>query len=93
MTKKNVFPNNDLRPSKKRKPIAHRETSARKIRAWLIAHGITQTSIAKQNGVSCAMVANFINGRSTSFPLFRYFISIGCPMIYFQGRRETREEK
>lgn len=66
------------------------EAAARKIKSWLVLNGIRQVDIAKEVGVSPTMVRSFIVGRSTSLPLYAYFIGLGCPKEYFAGRPEAR---
>lgn len=67
-----------------------KEVTARKIKSWLVLNGIRQVDIAKKMGVTPTMVRSFIAGRSTSLPLYMYFVSLGCPKTYFADRPEAR---
>lgn len=66
------------------------DKNARMIRAWLVSNGISQTSIAKELGVSGVMINRFITGYSQSQRVFDYFMKLGCPRKYFDGRPEAR---
>lgn len=63
---------------------------APKIRAFLVARGITQTQIARTLGVSVPMISKWISGTSQSQRVYDYFIELGCPREYFAGRPEAR---
>lgn len=61
------------------------------IRAWLVLRGLTQTEIARQLGVSRAMVSLFISGQVSSRRLYEHFLGLGVPRSYFGNRYETEE--
>lgn len=63
--------------------------NGKRIKAWLIKKGIKQVEIARNQGISPATVNKFIIGRTVSAPLFRHFLSLGCPLSFFTGRPET----
>lgn len=66
------------------------EKNARRIRSWMALHGIRQSVIAADMGLSRTMIARFIDGTSTSTRVFAHFMALGCPREYFKGRAETR---
>lgn len=66
------------------------EKNARKIKAWMALNGVKQVAIAKEMGLSRTMIQRFITGHSTSTRVFEYFMNLGCPREYFQGRPEAR---
>jgi transcriptional regulator with XRE-family HTH domain len=66
------------------------KNTAPKIRAFLVAREITQTRIARDLGVTAQMINKFITGKSQSQRIYDYFIKLGCPAEYFQGRPEAR---
>jgi transcriptional regulator with XRE-family HTH domain len=66
------------------------KNTAPKIRAFLVGREITQTRIARDLGVTAQMINKFITGKSQSQRIYDYFIKLGCPPEYFQGRPEAR---
>lgn len=62
------------------------ESSARKIRAWLVLKGIRQVEVARDLEISPATVGKFIDGHSKSKRLGDYLIGRGCPAAYLSGR-------
>lgn len=66
------------------------KNNAPKIRAFLVAREITQTQVAKELGVTVTMINKWISGTSQSQRVYDYFIKLGCPAEYFQGRPEAR---
>ena len=63
---------------------------APKIKAFLVSREITQTRIAKDLGVSVAMINKWIAGTSQSQRVYNYFIELGCPREFFAGRPEAK---
>jgi len=66
------------------------EKNARKVKAWLVEKGITQTKIATDMGLNRATIHRWIGGNVQSQRIFNYFLELGCPREYFVGRPETR---
>jgi predicted XRE-type DNA-binding protein len=66
------------------------EKAARKVKAWLVLQGVKQASIAEDLGVARATIHHWIAGRVQSQRIYNYFIKLGCPAEYFQGRPEAR---
>jgi transcriptional regulator with XRE-family HTH domain len=65
---------------------------SRKIKAWLLIHGITQAQIALDLDVSKPVVSMFISGKKTSRRLYLYFVAeLGVPRSYF-GDKYNEEE-
>ncbi|GAU08111.1 helix-turn-helix domain-containing protein [Desulfoplanes formicivorans] len=66
---------------------------SRKIKAWLLLHGITQAQVALELGVSKPTVSMFIAGKKTSRRLYLYFVlELGVPKSYF-GDKYKEDEK
>jgi len=63
-----------------------------KIRAWLVLREITQTEIARELGVSRAMVSLFISGQVSSRRLYEYFLGLGVPRSYFGGKYKDEQQ-
>lgn len=66
------------------------EKNARKVKAWLMLNGLTQTKVASDMGLNRATIHRWINGHVQSQRIFNYFLELGCPREYFVGRPETR---
>lgn len=64
--------------------------SGRKIKAWLVLHGIKQARIAADMGLSRTTIGHWINGGVQSQRIYNYFIELGCPREFFVGRPEHR---
>ena len=60
----------------------------RRLQAWMVIQGVRQVEVARELGVSSEAVRRFLNGTSTSWPLYEYFTgTLGCPKGLFRGSR------
>lgn len=66
--------------------------SARKIRSWMVLHGLNQRSVARELGVSDQLISAWFRGKTDSRPVAEYFKRKGCPKSYFRNTKyeETR---
>lgn len=62
----------------------------KRLKVWLLEEEISQADVARETGVSPAMVSSFISARSVSQRLFQYFLDRGCPPRILDGRSEAR---
>lgn len=52
----------------------------RRIRSWMIRHGITGASVAKTLGVSDALVCSTLGGHRNNRRVLSHLITLGCPI-------------
>ncbi len=64
-----------------------------RIRAWLVLHGISQSQIANELGVSRPTVSLFISNKKTSRRLYLYFTTVlGVPRSMFGAKYKEYEK-
>lgn len=56
-----------------------RTKNRNKIRAWLVARGITGTAIARAEGISNALVCSTIGGTRNNRKVLGRLLALGCP--------------
>lgn len=66
--------------------------NVRKVKAFLVANGITQAQIAKDMGLARPTINRWISGYVQSQRIFEYFLTLGCPREYFIGRPEAKRD-
>lgn len=52
----------------------------RRIRSWMVRHGITGVSVAQAIGVSNALVCSTIGGQRNNRKVLSHLCTLGCPV-------------
>ncbi len=62
--------------------MAKTNIKSRRVRAWMVLHGVTPKGVAAEVGVTKQMVSLFLNGLRGSPRLCAYYAEKGCPEKY-----------
>lgn len=63
----------------------------RKIRLWMLAHGVRVKDLARELKVTHSAVCHFLTGRTVSERMYHYMIGKGCPKVFFGDRYNNKE--